>query len=293
MAVFPPDGKPPRRRPSLRGVLMQDLVNGIERNRAWPTERKRRKTTEQKKREDDFRDAQTVAKYTPPAIQTQYREACEGTPLLPRDMLIATVYGTFVAIVTDTGKKYYSMANRTGVSDSLDVINQQPGSILFRGPQFWEALGPASPGQVLVMGPDSQPAWETISPGFTAAAANVNAQEGTGSTGYTNLATVGPEVTVITGTEAIVAISAVTDRTTGGFGNNSYIAFEVTGATTIAAADANGTTLSAYEPGFAMPFGRTLLISGLTPGANTFRMKYRVNGNNFDFANRSIAVWAL
>lgn len=46
------------------------------------------------------------------------------------------------------------------VSKALDLIGQEPGSILYRGPQYWEALPPGTPGQILVVNANGYPEWQ-------------------------------------------------------------------------------------------------------------------------------------
>lgn len=119
--------------------------------------------------------------------------------------------------------------------------------------------------------------------------ANVNTQEGTTSSSYTDLATVGPSVTLVTGSSAFIDISSqVFNNSTG---NNGYISVAVSGATTLAASDSNGVTVSQYTGGgFSICMCRRFKLTGLTPGSNTFTMKYRCNGSTWNFSNRSLLV---
>src|SRR5207247_423543 len=99
---------------------------------------------------------------------------------------------------------------------------------------------------------------------------NVNTSEGTGSTSYTDLSTSGPSVTINTGSVAYVTISCVSLRTAGGAGNTAFVSFAVSGSTTIAGVDGNGTAAASPGSGFSVPMSRRLKITGLTPGSNTF-----------------------
>lgn len=117
----------------------------------------------------------------------------------------------------------------------------------------------------------------------------VAASQGTASTTYTDLATVGPAVTVTTGASALVVLTA--SAANSGIQQN-FMSFAVSGATTVAAADANGycpsssTATAAYQASAVIP------ITGLTPGSNTFTAKYRAGANTATFVNRSIIVIA-
>lgn len=46
------------------------------------------------------------------------------------------------------------------VSKALDIISPEPGAILYRGPDWWEALPPGNPGQILVVDADGFPEWQ-------------------------------------------------------------------------------------------------------------------------------------
>lgn len=122
-------------------------------------------------------------------------------------------------------------------------------------------------------------------------AANITTTETTASVTYADLTTVGPSVSVTTGVSAIVWLSAIISKTTTG--NTGVLSFAVSGATTVAAADANACyAISAVANGNSA-ISRVVKIQGLTPGVNTFTAKYRVDGGTFSFQNRSIAVMAL
>lgn len=125
-----------------------------------------------------------------------------------------------------------------------------------------------------------------------ASVAQNSSSETTTSTTYTDLATVGPTVTVTTGTKAIVIISCAMSSSLGTGTAATAMAFEVSGSTSIAASDTSSwyqsgliTTspnLPACAPGF--------LLTNLTPGSNTFRAKYRVSGGTGSFQDRRIEV---
>lgn len=111
-------------------------------------------------------------------------------------------------------------------------------------------------------------------------------------TAYGDLATAGPAVTVVmTGTIAIIWLSATAS---GAFvGNSSRIAVAVSGASTVAAADANAAAISSHAASHNLNLSRVLVLTGLTPGSNTFTVKYSNDGGGtWTFFNRSIAVYA-
>lgn len=125
-----------------------------------------------------------------------------------------------------------------------------------------------------------------------AAGATVATSQTTTSTSYTNLATVGPAVTVTTGANAIVILTCQAGNTTAAGG--VLMAYAISGATTLAAADA--TALSAQPVGVAsanMQLSAVEFQTGLTAGSNTFTAKYRVASGTGTFLNRSIIVIPL
>jgi hypothetical protein len=142
--------------------------------------------------------------------------------------------------------------------------------------------------------------WVTIgpiaaSPVKAIDSAQVTTTQSTSSTSYTDLTTVGPSVTLTTGTSAIVMFGArVNDD--GNLGNNGYISYAVSGATTIAASD----SFSAYGSGAS---GGEINISAnyqhkvttLNAGSNTFTLKYRRQdgSSTAGFLYRYLTVIAL
>lgn len=116
---------------------------------------------------------------------------------------------------------------------------------------------------------------------------SVNTAQSLSSGSYTDLATVGPSLTMTTGTRAIVFVSARMENNT----NNSsmYASFAVTGASSIAADDINGITMDGIAAANSVRIGATRFLSTLTAGSNTFTMKYRC-GDTATFSDRHIIV---
>jgi hypothetical protein len=123
------------------------------------------------------------------------------------------------------------------------------------------------------------------------ACANVTTLETRTSTTFGDLTTAGPSVTLTTGDSAIVIISAQHSI------NVDYAeiisSHAVSGATTIAASDnysitTNETLSNSVHACNVMLWG----TGDLTPGTNTFTMKYRVGtaGNIGSFSKREIIV---
>lgn len=121
--------------------------------------------------------------------------------------------------------------------------------------------------------------------------ATVATSQGVTSATYTDLATVGPQVTVTTGTSVLVIISCGMTQGAGADTNWGINAsFDVTGASSVAASDAN--CLSLMNSGSPLRYAsRVVRLTGLTAGSNTFTMKYkRINQGTGTFADRTIMV---
>lgn len=111
----------------------------------------------------------------------------------------------------------------------------------------------------------------------------VNKPESTASTSYTDVATVGPTVTVETGPAAWVFFRAFLDNNTDNA--QSCMSFAVSGATTIAASDSYAIIIDGIDTANSVMVGTAALVD-LTPGTNTFTAKYRAGGAGTMTANR-------
>lgn len=287
---------------------MMDVSQGKQRARAWPRPRPGKGSEAQQENQAKFRAAQIATKYFDTRLYLDAVNAVAGTPLLPRDIMTMQLFNRLAMFYTDAGEEFWPMPAVLDVSSALDVLARQPGQMLARGDTLWgpwngpdeaqmqawlAALGGTN-GQVLGMAGDL---WTPITP-FTPAgmigSATVNPSQGTSSTGYTDLSTVGPAVTLETGTEVILWLSCSAAKATGTAGNTCYYSVAVSGASTIAASDNFATiSSSAGGAGYNMALSRMLKLTGLTPGSNTFTAKYRVDGSTFNFFQRDLTVIAL
>ena len=122
------------------------------------------------------------------------------------------------------------------------------------------------------------------------ASARVDTSQTTTSTTYTDLATVGPSVTVTTGTKALVMLAGQATNSLA-TANSADIAFAVSGATTIAASQENKIFMNQSTAGYGLQVGSSLILTGLTAGSNTFTLKYRATAaGTASFAYRVISV---
>lgn len=123
------------------------------------------------------------------------------------------------------------------------------------------------------------------------ATARVDANETTTSTSYVNLATTGPVINAATGTIALVWFACEIANNTSN--SLAKCTVEVSGASSVAANDAwmlsmDGNAANNYSRGSMMH-----TFTGLTPGTNTFTMKYAVGSNTGSFKTREINVFPL
>jgi hypothetical protein len=118
--------------------------------------------------------------------------------------------------------------------------------------------------------------------------AAVATSETTASASYTDLATVGPAVTVTTGTSALVTVYCLAGNNTGG--QACFMGFAVSGATTVAAADAFSVEYFSSVGNNNSRICATFLVTGLTAGSNVFTAKYKASANTATFLDRKITV---
>jgi len=131
-------------------------------------------------------------------------------------------------------------------------------------------------------------AWVCVTP----VASYTSATGTTTSTSFTASLSGSPgtntSVTVTTGTTALVVVTCELWNNTGG--NGSIASVAISGATTVAAADALGASNAITT---AVGSSRTYVATGLTAGSNTFTMQYRVGGSTGNFRYRSLVVQGI
>lgn len=185
----------------------------------------------------------------------------------------------------------------TGEIWEYTVVTQEasptsPTSPTYRGSYVdeWKALtGGPSAASATVTAPVAGSSNQSVN--FEAATV-ATAETQAASTAYADLATAGPSVTIeMTGTVAIVILSCKAER--GGAGNSAFMGVAVSGASTVAASDAQATSSASFQSGIDNVMARVIRITGLTPGSNTFTAKYHNDGGStWTFRNRSMAVYA-
>lgn len=115
----------------------------------------------------------------------------------------------------------------------------------------------------------------------------IDTSQSTSSTSYVDLATPGPSVTVTTGTLALVVIQCLISNS--GANSTSGAGFALSGATS----QAVSTSESLRTDGLGAVSGFRCGVSTLkvlTPGSNTFTMKYAVGSGTATYSFREIVV---
>lgn len=116
----------------------------------------------------------------------------------------------------------------------------------------------------------------------------IGTTETTTSTTYTALTTAGPTVTVTTASRMLSLVSCEMFNNTAGA--ISWMAHEVSGATTLAASDTWGLKHGDTGAAGTMCASRSHLEVALTPGSQTVTLKYRVTAGTGTFQRRQVIV---
>ena len=131
--------------------------------------------------------------------------------------------------------------------------------------------------------------WAAPSGGsFTTGSDTVATGQTTSSSSFTDLATVGPTVTLTTGTKALIMLSVQLDNQANSRQGTASI--EVTGASSVSPSDAPAFHLYSSS-NTALQATTTYILSGLTAGSNTFKVKYKAAGSTtVNFGERRLSV---
>lgn len=140
-----------------RKTVVESDYRGIIRIQSWPRPMSRAQIEKRSYRHEIFRAIQRAFALLTPAEHEQWRRMAMPGPFLPRDFYTQHAYGRLWALELDGHGTIYTRAALTDVTRALDIISQTPGSILFRGNDFWTYIPPGQPGQVLASGGADQP----------------------------------------------------------------------------------------------------------------------------------------
>lgn len=117
---------------------------------------------------------------------------------------------------------------------------------------------------------------------------HIDESETTTSTSFTNLATVGPQVTCTTGTRAFYFITAEISNNTANM--HSLMAIEISGKTSQSPTDAGSLQIDGITADKSNRIGICGFYEELVPGENVFTAKYRTGGGTATFGDRSLTV---
>lgn len=117
--------------------------------------------------------------------------------------------------------------------------------------------------------------------------------QSTSNTSFSDLTTVGPQVTVTTGVAAIVMFGAWMTNDTGGA--RCVMSYAMSGATTAAAQDLTSASaqITTSSSGCYIGSSRTYLHTGLTAGSTTFKAQYKASTGSSSFQQRTLSVLPL
>lgn len=117
----------------------------------------------------------------------------------------------------------------------------------------------------------------------------------TTATSYTDLATVGPAVTVTIGStgKALISMHSAIANATSALA--SYFGVAISGATVLAASDATAIGFTSPSSGAGIRAGTIILVTGLSAGSTTFTSKYRMDPGvgPATFVDRRLSVTPL
>lgn len=210
-------------------------------------------------------------------------------PAVPNNAIVLARVVVGAAVSSITNANITDLRPRAFGASGPAIVNsaRRPGvtygpGVPFTGLRIYEA----DTDRMLVR--NAAGAWVTITP----VSATIATEQTFSTTSYGNLGTTGPQVTVTTGTKALLIMHAEIYASVAT--SDGFISIDVTGATTLAAIDANGvrqTTGNDTTGGDWMTAQRTFLLTGLTAGSNTFTLKYKAEvGGTIHFRNRDLTV---
>lgn len=175
---------------------------------------------------------------------------------------------------------------------SLQSLLTTTGDIIYASSANTPArLAASTSGYVLTSGGAGvAPSWAAAA-SVNRHAAEINTSETTTSASFAALATAGPVATATTGTNALVILGAKSSHSAAG--NRSFMGFAVSGATTVAASEANSAVYNESANNALQGPCAVIYVTGLTAGSNVFTAQYKTDGATATFLDRTIAVFDM
>lgn len=133
--------------PSLKGRLYsyQNKFGHI--TASWPKPRGKARSEAQQWAQDRFTEACKIMKLMPGDFIAYAAENCKGKPMLPRDALMAALYGRGPVIYLPSGRVIRPMATRIDMSTMMDNLAWGHYDMLYRTEDTWVGLhAPDYPG---------------------------------------------------------------------------------------------------------------------------------------------------
>ena len=128
---------------------------------------------------------------------------------------------------------------------------------------------------------------------ITPVTASVATSQTTASTSYADLATVGPSLSILTGTQALVTLTC--QMSNGTTLDGAVMGYAISGATTLAGSDTTALLVSSnVTVSAAFQHSATYKVGSLTAGTNIFKAQYHwLTAGTSTYLNRSITVVAV
>lgn len=189
------------------------------------------------------------------------------------------------SITADSARTFTVAVN----GNAFDSVNDT-GSTTMMGPLYltggFASSDSTAPGSI------SQFAFMDTGTPSRISSSTIATSQGTTSTAYTNLGSIGPSVTLNVPMSGEVTIKLACEVSVGAANQSCYMGFEMSGANTVTASNAYSAFGGASRPtaGVWGTVYREFHLTGLAPGTTTFTAKYRTTANTGTWANRSIIV---
>lgn len=139
--------------PSLKGRFYSYRQGEREIVSSWPRPQKRQPTEDEAATRRLFKECCVAMKVMHPAFIAYAAEDSKGKPMLPRDALMAALYGKGPVFFLPDGTRRIPMATRIDMSTMMDNIAWEPGSLLYRDEDMWVGLAPPDEPSFLVFDP--------------------------------------------------------------------------------------------------------------------------------------------
>lgn len=230
----------PGRGVSIKGVFYTRQINGKLVVSKWPRKQPASPGSAEAENRKLIAKAARYTAYMSSGSQAFAAALAKDSKLLPRDFLMIALFNRIGYVIFKDGRKVFSMAAVTDVSELLDAIGQTPGDLMVRGETWWQALPKGPPGTVLSVNEDGDYEWVTVggggsSGGFVGLVGNTDYSGGNTTSlfatkGYVftprvdlTLSAVGWFVDQAASADQYRGVVADANPTTGAIGTNIYL----------------------------------------------------------------------